>query len=105
MGAVRAGLAVWPLIDSLNPSQDVLAFASVELDLVPIAIGQRVMVKWRGRPVFVVHRTEEGIARARKDDDLAGDVPGPTRNERQAATSIQYVRKASCKRTSQCDRS
>lgn len=69
VGAVGAALAAWPIIDSLNPSRDVLALASVELDLAPIDVGQRVTVKWRGRPVFVVRRTKKEIAQARADDD------------------------------------
>jgi len=64
-----AAAAVWPLIDSMNPSADVLALATVEVDLDPIAAGQRVTVIWRGQPVFIVHRTAEQIARARKDDN------------------------------------
>lgn len=69
VGTVGAAYAAWPIIDSLNPSRDVLALASVEVDLAPIDVGQRVTVKWRGRPVFIVHRTEEEIQRARADDD------------------------------------
>ena len=62
--AVGAGAMVWPLIDNLNPSADVLALATIELDLSPIELGQRVTVKWRGKPVFVHHRTPDEIAKA-----------------------------------------
>lgn len=54
----------WPLIDSMNPSSDVLALSSVEFDLAPVAVGQAVTVVWRGKPVFVRHRTEEEIKTA-----------------------------------------
>lgn len=64
-GAAGAGLAVWPLIDSMNPAKDVLALASIQVNLDPIAAGQRVTVKWRGKPVFIDHRTPEAIERAR----------------------------------------
>lgn len=60
--------SVWPLIDSMNPSADTLALGATELDLAAIEQGQRVTVKWRGQPVFVVYRTERQITRARADD-------------------------------------
>ncbi len=67
--AVGAALSIWPLIDNMNPSADVLALSSVEVDLSNIEVGQRITVKWRGRPVFVAHRTEAEIAEARADDE------------------------------------
>ncbi len=60
--------AIWPLIDSLNPSAAVLAVASTEVDLEPIETGQRITVLWRGKPVFIDHRTEEEIQMARSVD-------------------------------------
>lgn len=69
MGAVGTAVAIWPLIDSMNPAADALAVSSTELDLAPIEVGQRVTVVWRGQPVFIDHRTVEQIARAKADDD------------------------------------
>jgi ubiquinol-cytochrome c reductase iron-sulfur subunit len=69
----------WPLIDSMNPSADVVALATIEVDLAPIQPGQRVTVVWQGKPVFVDHRTEEQIAAAR-DVDLA-ELPHPETDE------------------------
>ena len=68
MGAVGAALAVWPLIESMNPAADVLALSSSEVDLSPIQVGQRITVKWRSQPVFISHRTPEEIAEAQKVD-------------------------------------
>jgi len=62
--AVGAGALAWPLIDQMNPSADVLALSSIEVDLSPIEVGQRVVVKWRGKPVFVSHRTDQEIQEA-----------------------------------------
>jgi len=62
--AVGTGVAVWPFIDSMNPSADVLALASIEVDISAIEVGQRVTVKWRGKPVFIDHRTPKQIERA-----------------------------------------
>ena len=63
-GAVGTLLAVWPLVDQMNPSADVLAMSSVEFDISGIEVGQSVTVKWRGKPVFVRRRTEAEIAAA-----------------------------------------
>jgi ubiquinol-cytochrome c reductase iron-sulfur subunit len=59
-----AAAVAWPLISSLNPSQDVLALASTEVDISQIEVGQAITVKWRGKPVFIRHRTPEEIKTA-----------------------------------------
>ena len=68
MAAVGGGAAVWPLIDSMNPSAAVTAISSIEVDISPIEPGQRITVVWRGKPVFIDHRTSAQIAKARADD-------------------------------------
>jgi ubiquinol-cytochrome c reductase iron-sulfur subunit len=73
--AAAAGFAAWPFIDSLNPAADIRAGASVEVDLSPIELGQRITVKWRGKPVFIDHRTQAEIERAQADD--AADLIDP----------------------------
>lgn len=65
IGAVGAGLSLWPFVDSLNPSADVLALSTTEVDLTPIEVGQAITVVWRGKPVFVRRRTPEEIQEAR----------------------------------------
>ena len=65
-GAV-AGLA-WPMVDQMNPSADTLAMASIEYEFSKVELGQQVAIKWRGKPVFVRHRTPKEIAEA-----VAGD--------------------------------
>jgi ubiquinol-cytochrome c reductase iron-sulfur subunit len=65
VGAVAAASAVWPLIDQMNPDASTLAASSTEVDLANIAPGQILTVKWRGKPVFVRHRTAKEIAAAR----------------------------------------
>ena len=61
MGAVGAGAFAWPLIDQMNPAQDTLALASIEVDISKISVGQSITVKWRGKPVFIRHRTAAEI--------------------------------------------
>jgi ubiquinol-cytochrome c reductase iron-sulfur subunit len=68
MGAVAAGSAAWPLIDSMNPARDTLALATTEIDISKVAVGQAIVAVWRGAPVFIRHRTPEEIARAHTDD-------------------------------------
>jgi ubiquinol-cytochrome c reductase iron-sulfur subunit len=67
-GVVGAGIAVWPLVNSMNPSADVLALSSTEVDLSPIEEGQSVTVIWRGKPVFVRYRTPREIVEAQDID-------------------------------------
>lgn len=59
-------LAAWPFIDSMNPAADTLALASTGVDLSPIQVGQRITVVWRGKPVFIDHRSPQDIEVAEK---------------------------------------
>ncbi len=68
MGAVGTALAIWPIIDTMNPAADVLAVSTTEVDLSPIEEGQSITVVWRGKPVFIRHRTAEEIETARSVD-------------------------------------
>lgn len=73
--AVAAGAAAWPLIAQMNPDASTLALATTELDLSGIQEGQIVTVKWRGKPVFVRHRTAQEIAEAERTP--LADLPDP----------------------------
>ena len=64
LAVVGAACSAWPLIDSLNPSADVLALSSIEVDISSIEPGQTMTVKWRGKPVFIRNRTAEEIKEA-----------------------------------------
>jgi ubiquinol-cytochrome c reductase iron-sulfur subunit len=66
VGAVGAALAVWPFIDQMNPDASVQALASIEVDISEIDVGQSITVMWRGRPVFIRHRSETEIESARE---------------------------------------
>ena len=72
-----AAAAAWSFIDSLNPSAEILAAASIEADIERIEPGQRITVVWRGSPAFIVHRTPEEIAGARADDSTKLIDPEP----------------------------
>ena len=62
-------LAVLKFLLSMSASADVLALASLEVDLSKIEVGQTVTVKWRGKPVFIRRRTEGEI-----EKEVAVDV-------------------------------
>ena len=79
MGGIGTVVAVWPLIDSMNPSAEVLALSSTEVDISPIEDGQRVTVTWRGNPVFIDHRTAEQITAA--EEVPLSDLPDPQLDE------------------------
>lgn len=72
VGAVGTALVAWPFISQMNPDASVRALATVDVDLAPIAEGQEIVLKWRGNPVFVRHRTAKEIeaAKAVKMEDL-----------------------------------
>ncbi len=67
VAGVGAASFVWPLIDSLNPSADVLALSSTEVDISSIEKGRSIRVMWRGKPVFIRRRTEDEIKTARQE--------------------------------------
>ncbi|HZA00725.1 MAG TPA: ubiquinol-cytochrome c reductase iron-sulfur subunit, partial [Hyphomicrobiaceae bacterium] len=70
-----AAAVAWPIISSLNPSQDVLALASTEVDLTPIKEGQAITAMWRGKPIFIRNRTKDEIEQARAV--ALSDLPDP----------------------------
>lgn len=74
-GAVGAAAAIWPFIDQMNPSADVLALSSTEVDLAPIEKDQILTVVWQGKPVFVWRRTEKEIKAA--EDVKVADLIDP----------------------------
>jgi len=68
-GAVGVGALVIPLISQLAPdAQTVAAGAPVDVDLAPIAEGQAIKLFWRGKPIFVRHRTKKEIDEAKAVD-------------------------------------
>lgn len=64
-GAVATGAAVWPLVNQMNPSADVLALASIRVDVSSVQPGTQLTVLYQGQPVFIRRRTEAEIEAAR----------------------------------------
>eukprot|EP00386_Alphamonas_edax_P014477 GDKI01044467.1.p1 GENE.GDKI01044467.1~~GDKI01044467.1.p1 ORF type:complete len:369 (+),score=58.18 GDKI01044467.1:41-1108(+) len=57
--------------------KDLMSAGSVEVDLGSLEVGQNMSVKYRGKPVFIRHRTPEQIAISRKDDALMPTMKDP----------------------------
>ena len=74
-GAVATGAAVWPLVDQMNPSADVLALSTIRVDVSGVSEGSQITVKWLGKPVFIRHRTPDEIEQARSVE--LSDLPDP----------------------------
>ncbi|XP_059168859.1 cytochrome b-c1 complex subunit Rieske, mitochondrial-like [Physella acuta] len=49
------------IVSNLSPAADVVAMSKVEIKLGDIPEGRNVTMKWRGKPLFVRHRTDEEI--------------------------------------------
>ena len=64
VAGVGAVCAFLPFVDSMNPSQDVQALASIEVDISALKPGEEKKVMWRGKPIFIKHRTPEEIKQA-----------------------------------------
>ncbi len=64
VAAVGAGVVVLPLINSMNPSADVLALSTTELDVSAIEPGQAIKASFRKQPLFVRNLTPAEIAAA-----------------------------------------
>ena len=61
--AIGVASLAWPFIDQMNPSADVIAAGGpVTVDIAKVEPGQQIVVTWRGRPIFIVHRTPDALA-------------------------------------------
>jgi ubiquinol-cytochrome c reductase iron-sulfur subunit len=59
---IAVGAMAWPFIDSMEPAADTLAAGEpIDVDVSKVAPGQQIVVVWRGKPIFIVHRTPEAL--------------------------------------------
>jgi len=66
VAGVGAATVLYPLITQMNPSADVLALASIDVDISAIAEGQAIKTIFRKQPLFIRHLTKKEIAEAEK---------------------------------------
>jgi ubiquinol-cytochrome c reductase iron-sulfur subunit len=73
-GGVGAAIAAIPFLVSLRPSARAQALgAPVEIDISPLEPGEMVRVEWRGKPVWVLRRTDDMLARLDKVEQYLAD--------------------------------
>jgi ubiquinol-cytochrome c reductase iron-sulfur subunit len=73
-GGVAAGAAAAPFVVSMLPSERAKAAgAPVEVDISKLEPGQKMIVEWRGKPVWVVRRTPEMLKSVQIDDERVAD--------------------------------
>ena len=66
VGAVGAAATLVPLVSQMNPDASTIAAgAPIEVDLAPITEGQAIKVFWRGKPIYINHRTKKEIDEAK----------------------------------------
>jgi len=73
-GGVATVATVVPFVASMAPSERAKAAgAPVEVDIGKLGPGQMMVAEWRGKPVWIVHRTPEMIAGLRRIEDRVAD--------------------------------
>jgi len=74
VGAVGAGFVAVPFLKSWNPSAKARAAgASVVADISKLEVGQMITVEWRGKPIFIVKRSEKNIKDLTEQTDFLSD--------------------------------
>ena len=73
--AIGAAAALWPLLDQMSPDASSLSLATTDVDVSHVEAGQAITVVWRGKPIFIRHRTDKEIAEAK--DTPVDDLPDP----------------------------
>ncbi|MBT4386821.1 MAG: ubiquinol-cytochrome c reductase iron-sulfur subunit [Betaproteobacteria bacterium] len=74
VGAVGALTAISPLFVSMSPSERAKAAgAPVEVDISKLEPGMLITEEWRGKPVWILHRTEEMLGKLGETADLVSD--------------------------------
>jgi len=82
--AAEAKTAVVGLLDSMNPAADVRAMANIEVNLSAVPEGSTLTVKWRGKPLFIRHRTPAEIDAAENVELGELRDPSPDQARRKA---------------------
>jgi ubiquinol-cytochrome c reductase iron-sulfur subunit len=65
---VGAAAVAMPLVSQMSASADVLALASIEVDVAAIQPGQSIKTSWRKQPVFIRNLTPAEVEEANKVD-------------------------------------
>ncbi|HEX5805967.1 MAG TPA: ubiquinol-cytochrome c reductase iron-sulfur subunit [Macromonas sp.] len=88
MGGVGAAAVAVPFVSSFQPSERAKAAgAAVEVDISALKVGEKTVVEWRGKPVWIMRRTPEQLAALEKDE---ADLADP-KSERKAYPTPDYA--------------
>lgn len=89
IGGVGLAYAAFPFLASWQPSARALAAgAPVEADISKLKPGEQVIYEWRGKPVFIVHRTQSMIDELQNLNDLLRD---PFSNESEQPIYVKNI--------------
>ena len=89
-GAAAGAAIAIPLLSSLAPSQRALsAGAPVEVDISRLAPGEMLTVEWRGKPVWIIHRTAEMLAALKAAEPFLAD-PASERPQQPAYATNEF---------------
>ena len=89
MGGVGAAAVAVPFVSSFQPSERAKAAgAAVQVDVSTIAPGEKRIVEWRGKPVWVMRRTPEQLESLKKTDALVADPD----SDRKAYPTPEYAK-------------
>jgi ubiquinol-cytochrome c reductase iron-sulfur subunit len=89
MGGVGAAAVAVPFVSSFQPSERAKAAgAAVEVDVSALQPGEKVVVEWRGKPVWIMRRTQEQLASLEK---IEGDLADPN-SDRKAYPTPPYAK-------------
>lgn len=90
VGAIGSAFVAYPFLASWNPSAKAKAAgAPVEADISKLEIGERLVVEWRGQPIWIVRRTDSVLSNLKSIEDKLKDPksdeleqqPGYAQNE------------------------
>lgn len=88
-GVVGTGSVLFHFLNSMNPAADVKALSSLELNVGDLKPGDSKTVMWRGKPVFIRHRTDEEIKQAQSV--LLKDLKDPQTDQERFHANPQYL--------------
>lgn len=88
-GAAGAAFTAVPFVSSFEPSERAKAAgAPVEVDISGIAPGTKITAEWRGKPVWILHRTPEMVASLNKTESEVADP----KSQRTAFPTPEYAK-------------
>ena len=88
-GGVGGVATAIPFVSTFQPSERARAAgAAVEADISSLKPGEMMTVEWRGKPVWIIHRTPEQIAALPKHDNELADPM----SERKPEMTPEYAR-------------